>query len=37
MTDLESQTPNAGYVQHVCHDIGSLQRELAEQLSLLDD
>lgn len=37
MADLESTAPNAGYVQHVCHDIGSLQSELAEHLWLLDD
>lgn len=37
MADLESPVPNAGYVQHLCHDIGSLQRELEEHLLLLDD
>lgn len=37
MSDLESTAPNAGYVQHVCHDIGSLQSELADQLLLLED
>lgn len=37
MVNLESTFPNAGYVQHVCYDIGSLQRELSEQLRLLAD
>lgn len=37
MENLQSNDVNAGYVQCVCHDIGSLQKELQESLNLLAD
>ncbi|MBD0788191.1 hypothetical protein HUO09_17690 [Vibrio sp. Y2-5] len=37
MAGFESKCTNAAYLQQLCHDIGSLQRELSECLCLLDE